>query len=543
MGTDVSPISIEALRASDQKGAEVVPEQQTINDHRLRLFLNKNGVNSDNWEKTFTLELATRFMAEGRTTTEQDLKQKFEAARSILNRYPNHNFALSDADLMREKDESVVTGRLENLKTAPTNMPPSDAARVLQAWGYFNLIRQHSWRLMQVEASTKQAMQSQLEGKKSPTEDVTGAIQEMLGKGREHWDKLPGSTKLLTAGAALFGAVMFLTHENETVKGIREKLWTGVKILGGGWLANKLWYLLSGETIIDYVTGAGKPTAGKSKFLAEVFKTDEAGGDTLAKAFVMMGENSFMELLAQYEAAVKAGKVTIEGTKMPAREAFAAMDIFCKKYGNLEKLKLSYAKYNPPISFSSVVATEMANDPDVKLEESVTSRIYDGTADLMRKGSNYLSSTWLGTHLTSWYEKEFGKKPTPQQLQEYGRKFGEMVQNEADVAAKIESLVPDKKQAAEFQQADRAGVLDSKHGLKCRTVAQDAYYIVVEKVFQPGGNEKALAEGAQAAVTAAKEFLKETHKMTEEKAAQVIAMGSVFVNSGSKMKYLLRCPM
>jgi|GEM_PF-7100851 len=540
---DVSPNSIDELRLNDEKDKqqEVIPEKQTFNSNRVLNFLHRNGVTVDNYETTFNLNLASNLMAEGKTATEQKINAQFKEAAAILSKYTAFTLLISKEDLMLEKDAAVVSGRLENLKTRPSNMKPEEAAKVMQAWNYFNLMRQNALRLMMAEDVGKNARKQQLEGDKSPVQDLTDSMKEKLGDARERWDTLSSGQKIAMAGMAIIAGVMLFKSENSTIKKIKDTLMTGVQVAGGAWLLNKVCYLFTGSSILDNVTGTTKNSSQRGKFLAETFKTDEKGSDILSKSFVMMGDVSFMDLLDKYDQAAKSGKKTIDGTRMPPEEAFRAMELFCGKYSDKEKLKREYSKYNPPIAFNQVVTIEMAKDPDVKLQEAITSRVYDGVGDYLKRGTNYLSSVAPAVWMTKKYESWFNKTPTPTELQDFSKKFGETVKTEADVNSAIENKVSDKKIAKAFVETNLAGKVDSKAGLKYRVDGDGYVYMIVDKTFQPNGNEKALSDSIQSSVETAENFLVDKYKVSKEVATKKCTpFGSVFVTSTGMLKYLVR---
>lgn len=535
---EVSPISIDSLRANDEKDTqnEISPEKQTLNSSRVLSFLHRNGVTVDNWESTFSLNLALNLTGEGKTSTEKMLNSQFKDAEQILKKYDR-------LDVMTEKSEAVVSGKLENLKTAPANMLPAEAAKVMQAWSYFNLIREHSWRLLQMEATMKDTRKRQFEGDKSTSETIMGGVKEKLGDARENWDKLSSGQKMAMAGMALLAGIWLFKSQNETIKGIKDTLVTGVKVAGAAWLFNKVWYLFTGEGVLDTVTGTAKSSNRHSKFLMDTFKTDEKGAEALSKAFVQMGDVSFIDLANRYDQAAKSGKRTIEGTRMPPEEAFKAMELFFSKYGNIDKLKQEYGKYNPPIAFNQVVTIEMSKDPSVKMQEALTTRVYDGVGDYLKRGYNYLGSTAPAVWMASKYESWFGKKPTPQELQDFTKKFGEVVKTENEVNGVIESkVVTDKKIAKQFIDTNLAGVTAPKFNLKYR-VADDGYvYMIVEKpINNVQGDEKALSDTIQSCVDTAENFLVDKYKVPKDAATKKCTPhGSVFVTATGTLKYLVR---
>jgi hypothetical protein len=183
----------------------------------------------------------------------------------------------------------------------------------------------------------------------------------------------------------------------------------------------------------------------------------------------------------------------------------------------------------------------MSRDPDVKLQEALTSRVYDGVGDYFKRGTNYLSSLAPAVWMTKKYESWFGKTPTPAELQDFSKKFGETVKTEADVNGAIENIISDKKIAKAFVETNLAGKTEGKFGLKYRVDGDGYVYMIVDKAFQPNGDEKALSGAIQGSVENAENFLMEKYKVPKDAATKKSTpFGSVFVTSTGMLKYLVR---
>lgn len=531
---EVATISIDSLRANDEKN-DVSPEKQTLNSARVLSFLRRNGVNGNNWESVFRLELAIALTNEGKTSTEVNLNNKFKEAEKILSKY-NHQ------ELMLEKSEAVVSSKLENYKTPPINMSAAEAAKIMQAWSYFNLIREHSRRLLEMESTMRDTREKAFGTGKDTTETITDTVKDKLGDARERWDTLSGQQKLVMAGMALLAGVMLFKSQNETLKKIKETLMTGVKVAGAAWLFNKVWYLFTGEGVLDTVSGTTKGGGKQTSFLKESFHTDDQGSEIMSKAFVQMGDASFLDLAGRYDAAVKSGKRTIEGTRMSGGEAFKAMEIFFNKYSYESTIK-EYAKYNPPIAFNQVVTIEMAKDPSVKLQEALLDRVYDGTGDYLKRSWNYMATTWPAVWLSKKYEKWFGKKPTEVEIKEFVQKFSASVKTENEINGAIsDKMVPDKAISKKFVETNLAGKVDAKAGLKYKVAADGYVYMIVTKAMDnTQGDEKALSNIIQSSVESAENFLVEKFKVSKETAtSKCTPYGSLFVSESGSLRYLVR---
>lgn len=534
---EIAALTIDALRAQDEKNQanEVAPEKQTLNSSRVINFLHKNGIVLNNLDNLFNLDTSIKLTTEGGTIMEKKLSNQFTEAKSILAKY-------NRLDVMTETTETTVASQLENLRTPPVNMTTAEAAKVMQAWNYHNLIRENARRILAVEESMKDSRKEQM----NPTKGIGETIQEKLGGARENWDKMSGGQKLAFAAIAIFGGAMLLKSDNEYVKGIKETLFTGVKIAGGAWLLNKAWYIFTGESAVDAITGTTKGSHQSSKFMMESFKTNEQGAETLNKAMVMIGDSSFVDLLDRYELAKANGKTTLEGTKMPPAEAYKAMEIFTNKY-NAVLLRKEYSKYNPPIAFTQVMMAEMSKDPDVKLKESMFGRIADYGEDKFKRSYNYLSSTGPAVWIGQKYRSIFGKEGSKEEIEDFTKKFSHIIKDPEQFHPTIESKLAAKNLAAgkKFIECSLAGTKDTKYGVKYKEGNDGYMYLIVEKdVGTKITEEKGLNETVQSAIDSAETFLASrfnVNKVDVPKKSEVF--GSVYIQSNSSMKYLVRYKM
>ncbi len=527
---EVSPVSVAAMRERDPKtNGEVLPERQTLNDKRVLEFLHGKVVLA-NFDNLFDLEMGIQLTGSGSTPTEQMISGKLLDAKTILGK-------CSKVDLMKEKDPAVVAGVLDNLKTPPTNMPTQEAERVLNSWQYFDSIRLHCKKLLNAEDVLSNARKAEYSTSQSITEGVQGA----LGTARENWDTLSTSQKLLFAGVALVGGVFLLKSKNAFTDGIKSVLKYGAMIGGGGWLLNKAWYLFTGESAVDAITGTTQGGHKSPTFLKDAFRTDKKGAEVMTESFVQIGDLSFMDLLEKYEQ--NQSTKTIEGTRMSPQNAFIAMDIVVKRFG-MDALKKRYGKYNPPIMYSQVVVSEMAQDPNIKLKDALTDRVAEGTGDYFQRAYHYMASTGPAVWLGKKYEDWFGKEATPEELEKFAKRFGEVVQNDAEVPAAIENrLLPsDKTAASNYVKVLSAGKAAPRYGLKYRAESDGYLYMVVDRVMNNvNGDEKALNATIQQSIGQAEDFLVDHYKVDRAAAARNSEPhGSVFVLGTSTLKYLVR---
>lgn len=532
--TNDSPAyNIESLRSQDETIED--PNKQTLNSIKVLSFLRENGITVNNWDKDFNIDLSLKLLNSANSTeTEKMLFSRLSDAKTILIKY-------NRLDIFEEKNDEVINQQINNLKTPPDNMSQEEAIIVTQGWNYFNTIRTHAMRLLRVEESGRLSREKEFVSRPGVTETITDTVQDKLGVARENWDKLDGKQKLLMVGVALIGGIMFFNSENPLINGMKKTLMTGAKVIGAAWLFDKVWYLFTGEGVVDTVTGTTSEGHKKSPFLKEAFNTTEQGAGIMSKAMVQMGEFSFIDLISRYEEAIADGSRTIVGTRMPPNEAFQAMEIFFNKYP-LNRLKTEYSKYNPPIAFNQVITVELARDPHVKLEEALTTRVADSITDNFKKGYNYLASSaatiWLGEKFKLWK----GREATKEDLDDFVKSFKHIVKNEAEFLTAINgSVVKDNTIATKFVETNQKGLVDTSHGLKYLKASDGHIYMIVSKPLENISSESGFSDILQQCVKDSELFLQEKFQISpNDIASKTTPYGSVLVTDNNTVKYLVR---
>lgn len=522
------PVStIEGLRAHDETGknGETIPEKQTLNSSRVADFLRRNGVGINNIDNIFNFEVSSKLVGEGYTEMEKTIHGILNGAKAILSKYKCPDLAL-------ENSEAVVDSKLEALKTGLEKMSPAEAAKIKQAWNYHNLIREYARRMLNIESNMKATRMDTM----TESKGLDGSIKDSLHEARVNWDKLSSGQKIAFAGMAILGAAVFLKSDNSSVKWIRDKLWTGVQIMGGAWVLNKAWYLFTGETAWDAVTGGSKKMA-NSEFLKNTFKTDEKGSDLLTQAMVKLGDTPFMEISQKYAAAKASGANQIEIKGMNAGDAYKAMDVFFSKY-SLDNLNKAYSQSKPPMSFSQVMIAEMAKDPDVKMQQGVASRVADSASEYFKRGFNYVSSSAPAVWMTEKYRKWFGKDPNKQQLNEMLEKFKATVQDEKDFHSAIEKQAyPGSTAAKHFIDTDLTGKIDGVSGVKYKDGGDGYIYLISsQNVGNMQNNPSAGIDAVKSGIDKVEEFTKTNYKG----GATVGDAASIFIANKGEVRVLVR---
>lgn len=520
--------TIEGLRANDELGkdGQVIPEKQTLNSSRLADFLRRNAITPSNIDTVFNLDTSSRLAAEGRTDMEKTILDALNSAKGLLAKYKCQ-------DLMLETSEDVVNSKLDALRTGIEKMSPAEAAKIKQAWNYHNLIREYARRMIEIESNMKATRMDTMTEKKG----LDDTIKEKLGVARENWDKLSSGQKLLFAGMTIFGAAVLLKSDNDKIKWVRDKFWTGMQIMGGAWIVNKAWYLFTGESAWDAVTGGSKKLA-NSEFLKSTFKTDEKGSELLTQSMVKIGDTSFAELSQKYKAAKDSGANVIDVKGMSGGDAYKALEVFFSKYSQ-DQLDKAYGDSKPPMTYSQVIVAEMAKDPDVKLQQGMTKRVADGASEYFKRGFNYVSSSAPAVWMTEKYRKWFGKDPNKQQMNEMLEKFKVTIQDEKEYHSAIEkqAFAKDNNAAKRFIDADLTGKVDASTGVKYKDGGDGYLYLISEQgVGNMQSNPNAGVDAVKTGIDKIEDYVKANHKG----GATVGDAASIFVASKGVVRVLVR---
>lgn len=234
----------------------------------------------------------------------------------------------------------------------------------------------------------------------------------------------------------------------------------------------------------------------------------------------------------------------IEGANMPPEEAYMAMDVFFGKYP-AEKMMKEYANNTPPVSLAQVFTIEMSKDPNVKMQEGLAGRMWDGTKDYLKRAYYYLGSTAPAVWVAEKYEKWHGKKGSEEEIKKFVEKFQAIAKSEADLPKAIEaSIAPDgnKQIAKEYIDTTLAGVTEVKYGLKYKKAADGYLYMVVDKPVEGlANNEAAVSTALKANIETTEKFLTDKFGINADQASKKVEPhGSIFVGDKGTLKYFAR---
>lgn len=511
-------LTIEKLQEADQSGK--APD--TLSTASLMAFLTNNKAVADDLNKNFNLDAGIRLVSGGTTNVEQTISAKFNEVKGILTGYKR-------LDLMEITTESEMDQSLVTFENGPDKVPHSVIISIKQAWNYLSVIRDHCANLLAKKAKFVEKRGSQ---------GLPGALHEKLSQAREKWDTLSSGQKLMLVGASLVSAVLILNAKEGKMKDVKDALLTGVKVLGGAWVINKVWYLFSGETAYDALTGGNKEKA-NSEYLRTTFHTDVNGSEALSEAMVKMGDMPFAELVGRYEAAQSTKK--IEGVKgMDSGKAYLALDLFFGRYKLTPDLKARYFDKNPPVSLSQVIVSEMTNDKDLKSDErGIMRRTYDTAREWVNTKMSWAKGTTLGVYLTDKYRSVMGRDPTQADLDKMASNFKTVVQSASqfDGILKSDVFAGDAIQSKNFIDTNLKGSVDQKWGVKSITAADGLVYMITDQtltniVDKNTGYEGSLRKG----LDSLDGFVKEKYPNAKPRETAK----SVFIVDESKVRVMMR---
>jgi hypothetical protein len=537
--------SIDSLRSQDQKSleGEVLPDKQTLNSRKVQVFLRENAINIKTIDDGFDFDVLARLTQGAATPMEAKINNSARLARNILQKY-------GEADMAKEDDMAVVEARLNTLAKPleGVNKPvisTQESKEVLQAMNYLQIVRAYAKNLLFMEERMVEERKSLVDGKGSEGGlGITDTIKDKLGDIGKNWDKWSGKEKILFGGGALIAAIFLFKSENPTLVKIKDGLKTAGLAVGGLWIGNKAWELFTGESVTDTLFQRGKATSRQSIFYKETFGADEKGAELMSKAFVMFGEENFLDVAQKYSQAKMGPAKKVEGLKMPPEEAYAALDIFFTKYG-LDKLRREYRHVKPPMTFNQVVVAELAEDPSVKLKDGIMERAYKSTKNTFTEGYEYLAATRPGSWTREMYHKYIKGEPTESQMSEFTKKFGHIIEEEKDLDTAIQTKIApgNFEMAKNFQDTVKSGKRDIKNGLAYLDGKDGYIYVVADRSLRlaPDNGEKVLEETLQNAAGQTEVFLSSHLKQSvADIQGKTEVGGSIFASKSNKFRYFVR---
>lgn len=521
----VTPPKSETLPAPEaQKSLDVqkTPESKGEKFHLAESFLQKAGINRDNFDDKFDLAAAIDFV-KMQNPADQQLK-KMEDINSQLLKWEspkllnNSNPKVYASNLDKALRDNNITGDKEKKDWEDKIRPVYDTVQ---------FHRDYLDRFLKSQAVTGKI----LEGHKvdvgtSLTEDISGMVQEV----KSTYKKMDGTEKFVVVGGLLLAVGMFLQSDNPNVGRFRDAVINMAKLGGFAYVASKIFKLATGEGPLDALDKATKQKAELPKFWTETFKTDAEKAAILRDSYIYMGDKDFSYLEEKYRVAKKHGenKIDIDSihkSDMNSKQIFTAMDVFFEKYdkqavdGKVVNLKDKYANWNPPATWRQVFSNETVSDKTLNFDDSTAGKMADAITGTGRRALNRTEIIfgagydWVADKTGAawnWASKKYHDTMGKDGNEEQVKKFAETMMPQGVINSKE---FPDyinrvaTSSAVGFAETYNRGTPDAAHSLKFHQDSK-SMYIIAEQKIQSFGDPKSRAAAFAEAEKQAKEFLK-----------------------------------
>ncbi len=511
-------------RELDDKNAqgEVAPENDTLNSTRVRGYLDTHGFNvsakaedvESNFNQRFNLKTGLEMLDGNHTKGETEMHRVISQAQQYLT-------SIDLPTLLEENSEGAFRSTLnkELLRRGALDREQ----QIIEAYLTYQTVRQLALNLLIYQQKFTEKLEAQKTStEKDLKESFTGVIQDVS----KNYSKMSGGEKLAAVGGLLALTIWFIKSENETVKGIRDTMWSGLKIAGIGTAGavgfNYIYKLFSGKTAYTAFSEYTSSTVGKEEFLTDTFKTDEEKAALLRKSFVYLGDKDFLDLSKRYREAKARGEdeirlPTVFDRDMNPKEIYTALDVFFTTYP-AATLETKYRNYSDRQTWLQVVVTETAEDNRIPVYHgNLPSRVVDNVKEYSTRSWNWL---WAGEGfgvLRYMYVKAWGKEDTPEKMVEWGKKkFENSAMDETALAKKLEYEQPSS--ALYFKNALSGVNIDPATGVKFSENPGDGLYVVSQvSLTGVAGDPKAASDALKSAQEKADTYIKTRYPQLGDK--------------------------
>jgi len=534
-------------REKDQKTpqGETIPERETLNNGRLREYMDKNGFTADNFDTRFNVDTALKILQAGGTPGENDMS-------GVISEGQAYFVKIGRADLMLEKTEASFNSTLEKeLRTRNELQLQPKLQRAYQTLHTVRKLCMKTLKFQQHSVDERKAVQVSTE--KGLSESIAGVFEDV----KKNYSKMNGTEKLIAVGGLIFGAVwLFSEEDNPKIKAVKDKLWSALKLGGLGVGLNYVYKLATGKTAVDSISDWSKQTVAKDSFWGDTFKTTPENGAILQKSTVFLGERDFLDMAKQYKEAKASGQnkmtvATVNSSDMTPEEIYTACDTFFKIYPP-EPLELRYRKSKKRETWLSVVSVSVVEDGRLDFEDSGPSKVVDKVQEYAVRGWNGFWVTTEGLGLArAAYLKAWGTEPTDIQLSEGVGKLRRQLENEVISEGELDgffdkNMSPDS--AKPYKKLLVEGKRDSKESnIKSYEVPGDSVYIMSEAKLDASTptSEKAVNEMLNKSLKQAEDFIKRTYPDIGDNIYKFVNMDEirgVRVAENSTFKLFVRMP-
>lgn len=367
---------------------EQMPEKQTLSARFVGDFLNKRGITQGNFDKNFTLATAVDLTFEDgkKAKGSAEMFDKLSKAKTFLDQRKM-------GDLLENTNEAAALSNIHRALEKSGDLKWE--ADILRAYYTYRAVRMYCDRMFKIH---EQFSESRDKEKTKIDKSVKDDFAEAFDGMKKNFGSMDAKEKMLVVVGGLFGGAMLLNSDNPRIDGVRETIWTAMKIGGYAWLGNTICKVLTGKTAIDHISDMGKSSTENEAFWTKTFKTGPEQAENLRKSTIYLGDKDFMRLAEDYKKARDSGKTPLEmsvpsvsSKDMNGQQIYAALDAFFNKDANyaVDKLIAKYAQMKPPATWREVVGTEMIDDGSLEISGSLISRTADKAVGTVERVYNW----------------------------------------------------------------------------------------------------------------------------------------------------------
>ena len=539
---------LELYRQQDEKTpqGEVLPQNETLNGERIGKYLRENGFNSvQNFDQRFAMQNVYDVLAQGNTKGEQEMLTMIQSAQNFLESIGREKLMLESPT--RESFASTINKELLRRNQL------DQEANLLKAYDTFKTVKD-------IMRSRLVVHESFAEQRKDETAEIGKGIKETFSDVykdvKKNFKGMSGGEKLMAVGALVVGGIWFSTSTNESVKAVREKLWTGVKLAGGAAVGavgfNYLWKMFTGKTALTYFEDAVSSSTGTSEFWEKSFETDAAKAEILRKGMIYLGDRDFLDMAKKYKEAKAKGEtkielVTVDKKDMTPEEIFTALDVFFGKYP-VEKLELRYRKAGSNPNFLDVATTMLAEDGRIEFSGNLYDRAVSTIDDLRIRGWNWMA-TGAGLESGRWlYLKVRGTEGTDEEVKTWMEKeLKPHLDNAVGTDGELVDFTERKfRDLPGFRQCVTGGMTETAHpNVRYFEVPGDAIYVMSTVSMNVArGNDQMVSHMLDNSLEQSDKFLKARYPQAGDSLAKFRDVkGGTRVEDNNTFKLFVRMPV
>ena len=538
-GGNVDKTKIDLLgefRSHDKRNeqGEVLPENESMNALRVRMFLETHGFTPENFNDRFNVDTALNMLSLSPTQGESEMAKIITAGKNYFDK-------MGLPKLIEQTPEESFKSTLH--KELMVRNVLDKEPELIKSYMTYHTIRKLCERTLVIRQQLSQQMEKEKEEVGPSIKDQIGGVLKDIGK---NFMKMSPGEKTLAIGGAIGLTLWISKSENETVVKIREWIgdafkWGGIAI-GGGFAANALFKVFTGKSGVDTLSDWVSKTAGRTDFFETSFKTSPENADVVRKSAIYMGDKDFLDLAQRYHEARANGKKAIElptvlSSDMKPEEIYEACDTFFSKYP-VEKLESKYRNFQPRPTWLDIMSIELAEDGKLTYSGDLFSRTYKSEESGAIRAWNWLMvGEGIGV-IKNLYLKVNGKPAPSDEAAQQWAKDTMSLQNDVELEKELPTFLD--KQYNKFSQSDlenykaalEKGETDVGYpGIKFIKYGSKVYVVSKSKIANVPDDQKCIGNAISDAHQGALSFLA---KKYPEKAKTIET--STVVSGGTRVK-------